>query len=573
MSRTFMSWLRALIILAALAGLHGAQAATADDERILGFHSDIRIDADGSMEVTETIRVSAAGINIRRGIYREFPTRYRDEFGNSYVVAFDVLELTRNGRPEPWDAQRRGNGVRVDFGDDNFLPVPAVHEYRLRYRTSRQLGYFPDHDELYWNVTGLGWSFPIDTASATVTLPRVVPATSLAMEGYTGPYRSRGQDYATSLSDGVGMIRTTQPLPPNEGLTLVLSWPKGVVPEPTRMERTQNVLQDNTGVLLALLTLLATFFYLAAAWSKVGRDPEPGVIFPHYEPPAGIAPASARYINRMGYDSKLLTVAIINLAVQGYLHITQEGKSYHLQRRVSNKPLSDDERRLHDTLFAADSEVELHHRNHALINRARTAQFEVLQQISVGTHFINNSRYLLPSILGSAVMFVIIIALDAFVPLVMAAFVVIALLHALFGWLLRAPTAAGRLLMDKLEGFKLYLDVAEKEEMNLRNPPALTPELFERYLPYAIALGVEQHWGERFERAVTASQLEQRQAYHPLWYSGHFHPGHINDFTRSVGSSFNSAISSASTPPGSTSGSGGGGFSGGGGGGGGGGGR
>ena len=198
---------------------------------------------------------------------------------------------------------------------------------------------------------------------------------------------------------------------------------------------------------------------------------------------------------------------------------------------------------------------------------------EVLRGISDGVHFLNNSRYLLPSILGSAVMFAIIIALDAFVPLVMVAFIVIVLLHAVFGWLLKAPTAGGRLLMDKLEGFKLYLDVAEKEEMNLRNPPALTPELFERYLPFAMALGVEQHWGERFERAVAASQLEHRTAYHPLWYSGHFHTGNIGDFTRSVGSSFNSAISSASTPPGSSSGAGGGGSSGGGGGGGGGGGR
>ena len=165
MSRRFSRWLYVLVFAALWLGLQGAHAAAAGDERILGFHSDIRIEADGSMQVTETIRVSAEGINIRRGIYREFPTRYRDEFGNNYVVDFTVLDLTRNGRPEPWNAQRRGNGVRVDFGDDNLLSVPAVYEYRLRYRTTRQLGYFPDHDELYWNVTGVGWSFPIDQAS------------------------------------------------------------------------------------------------------------------------------------------------------------------------------------------------------------------------------------------------------------------------------------------------------------------------------------------------------------------------------------------------------------------------
>jgi len=95
MRRTFPRWLRALVFATLWLGLHGAWAATAGDERILGFHSDIRIEADGSMQVTETIRVSAEGINIRRGIYREFPTRYRDEFGNNYIVDFTVLDLTR----------------------------------------------------------------------------------------------------------------------------------------------------------------------------------------------------------------------------------------------------------------------------------------------------------------------------------------------------------------------------------------------------------------------------------------------------------------------------------------------
>ncbi|MES2605201.1 MAG: DUF2207 domain-containing protein, partial [Pseudomonadota bacterium] len=155
-------------------------------------------------------------------------------------------------------------------------------------------------------------------------------------------------------------------------------------------------------------------------------------------------------------------------------------------------------------------------------------------------------------------------------------FVLILLVHGAFAWLLRAPTPEGRKLMDQLEGFKLYLEVAEKEEMNLRNPPELTPELFERYLPYAIVLGVEHAWSERFERALAAMRHDMRSPYHhyhPLWYTGHFNAAHMGDFTRSVGSSFNSAISSAAVAPGTRSGSGGGGFSGGGGGGGGGGGR
>ncbi len=106
-----------------------------------------------------------------------------------------------------------------------------------------------------------------------------------------------------------------------EGMTLVLTWPKGIVAEPNALQRFGYVLKDNLGVLLSLTTLLCVAAYLYVMWSRYGRDPEPGVIFPHYEPPKGYSPASARYISKMGYDSEALSAAVINLAVKGYLSI------------------------------------------------------------------------------------------------------------------------------------------------------------------------------------------------------------------------------------------------------------
>ncbi len=543
------------------------------DERILAYHSEIEIDPDGAMTVIETIRVRAEGVNIRRGLYRDFPTRYRDRLGNNYQVGFRVVGLTRNGRSEPWNAYRHENGIRVDFGNDDFLRVPAEYEYALTYRTNRQLGFFADHDELFWNVTGNGWDFAIDAASATVTLPARVAAMDLAMEGYTGSFGESGQDYTVALTDSQGTIRTSAPLEPREGLTLVLSWPKGIVTQPTRTQQASYVVQDNRSVLIALIALFAAAVWLTSAWQRVGRDPAPGVIFPHYDPPEGFSPAAARHVLRMGYDSKSFTAALINLAVQRYVHITQKGKKYVLQRSASSQRLAVDEKALYDTLFAEGQVLELDNKNHALISGAQMAHAGALKVVGAGKYYLNNSRYLLPSLLGSVLMFVLALVFGGLVPLSLFIFIAIVIMHLVFGFLLRAPTPEGRLLMDKLEGFKLYLDVAEKDEMNLRNPPQLTPELFERYLPFAIALGVEQAWAERFERALALLHEDARIAYHPLWYTGHFNSGRMHDFTRDIGSGFNSAISSAATAPGTSSGAGGGGFSGGGGGGGGGGGR
>jgi uncharacterized membrane protein len=147
---------------------------------------------------------------------------------------------------------------------------------------------------------------------------------------------------------------------------------------------------------------------------------------------------------------------------------------------------------------------------------------------------------------------------------------VLIILNCLFFHLLKAPTLQGRRVMDQMEGFKLYLSVAEKERLEMFHPPKKTPELFEKYLPYALALDVENEWSEQFAEVLARAQAEGR-AYSPVWYHGSswdsFSPSRFSD---TLGSSFAGAIASASTAPGSSSGSGGGGFSGGGGGGGGG---
>jgi len=151
-------------------------------------------------------------------------------------------------------------------------------------------------------------------------------------------------------------------------------------------------------------------------------------------------------------------------------------------------------------------------------------------------------------------------------------FLLIIGLNVLFYNLLEKPTVEGRKLLDEIEGFKLYLSVAEKERLDFHTPE-ITPEAFERYLPYAIALGVETKWAEKFESAMEKAGLDPK-TYQPVWYSGRgFYGGGFTrgGFASSFSGAFAGAVAAAATPP-SRGGSLGGGFSGGGGGGGGGGG-
>lgn len=541
-------------------------------ERILSFHSDIHIAPDGEMTVEETIRVVAEGQKIQRGIYREFPTRYKDRYGNRYTVAFQVLEVTRDGEPESWHKKRRANGMRIYVGKSNTYLDTGVYTYRFLYRTNRQIGFFSNRDELYWNVTGNGWSFPIEQASASVTLPVSVDPADITISGYTGPMGSKATDFSGAAVAGGGYWKALAPLASGEGLTLVLGWPKGVIAEPSDLERVLYALKDNLGLTLSLLGFIGSALYLLLMWHRNGRDPEEGVVFPHYEPPTGYSPASARYIRRMGYDDKTLSAAIINLAVKGHLSIDHDSKKYTLTRESSSAKLAPGEKTLLNSLFNKGTALEMENNNHWQVSAAREAHKLALKKDYRNKYFKTNTVLLLPSILWSLAMLIGILVTASFVPLVIVIYISNIFVHMLFVYLLKAPSPQGRRLMDKLEGFRLYLEVAEKDDLNLRHPPDMTPQLFEKYLPFAIALGVEQDWAEQFSKIFSHLQAQGKGEYSPNWYRGNFNHNRMSLFSDSVGSDFSSAISSSASPPGSSSGGGGGGFSGGGGGGGGGGG-
>ena len=546
------------------------------DERILSFHSDIRVFADGMIEVTETITVRAEGDRIRRGIYRDFPVEYEDRLGNRYEIRLEPLAVMRDDRPEAFHTQRMQRDVRTYFGSADRLIAPGVHTYRFRYRANRMLGFFDEHDELYWNVTGFDWAFPIDEASATVRLEFDAPRDRLMVDGYTGPMGSRAQDYSRRLDeDGNVQFKANSPLSAVNGLTIVVGWPKGFVTAPSAWRKAGWLLADNANLLVAVIGFALMLLYYVPTWRRYGKDPEPGVIVTRYEPPTGFSPASLRYIRQMYYDDKVMTAAIVNLAVKGYLTIERAGDTHWLRKAAAagaRETLAAGERELFDALFRDGDVIELDQENHELLGEAREAHSKSLTADYKPHYFRTNLALNLPAILIAIVTILLAANVGRGVtPFVLAAFAVTIVTLVVFAINMRRPTLRGRQLLDEMLGFKDYLEIAEKDEMNLRNPPDKTPELFERLLPFALALGVEQQWAERFA-AVLAAIREPGGGWQPGWYRGDWNSASLRRTTRSLSSGLHTAVRSSVSPPGSSSGGGGGGFSGGGGGGGGGGG-
>ncbi len=565
MKRKFLAALLLLPILASA------------DERILSFHSDILVFQDGWIEVTEIIRVRAEGQRIRRGIYRDFPTRYRDAYGNRYDVAYEPLAVLRNDAREDFHTRELDNGIRTYFGSSGRLLTPGIHTYTFRYKANRMLGFFDEHDELYWNITGLEWAFPIDKASATVALKFEGDPTIQNSDAFTGPMGSRGKDY-TVHSEGPASVtfESTRVLVPHEGLTIVVSWPKGFVLPASQLQKVTWLLTDNVNLVVALSGLIAMLSYFIPVWHNFGKDPEEGLIITRYEPPTGFSPASLRYIKQMYYDSKVMTAAVVNLAVKGYLQIraTDDLHSLESSDPGENAPkLATGERELYEGLFRDGDLVFLDDKYHELLGNARLAHRTSLKHDYAYRFFKTNGLLSAPAfvigLLSSVIALNVGLGASAYVVVVIVLMVIVLFV---FTALMKRPTGLGRQVLDDMLGFRDYLEIAEKDELNLKNPPDKTPQLFEQYLPFALAMGVEQKWAERFTEIFAGLRGPNDAEYQPSWYNGSWYSLDLSSNTASLTSGLNTAISSSVTPPGSSSGGGGGGFSGGGGGGGGGGG-
>jgi hypothetical protein len=630
-------------LLAALAfALPGAAAA---DERILHYLSDVAVATDGTLDVTETIRVRSEGVRIDHGIYRDFPTRYSNIAGRQVRVGFDVVGVQRDGADEPWKTEKQENGVRIYAGDADTHVPPGEHVYAIHYRTTRQLGFFPDFDELYWNVTGNGWIFPIDVAEARLRLPQPVPFGKRAI--YTGPQDSTASNgEVVSEMPGEIVFRTTAPLGPEEGLTVAARWEKGVVTPPPPPTAARLWLQDNGPPVAGVFGLLGLLAYYFHAWRRAGRDPRPGTIVPIFSPPDGLSAAAMRYITRMGADSRAFAAALVQLGVGGHIRLSEEEGGWFtkakttIEKTEGRAAVPAPEAAMMASLFAGSrSSILMDQKNHATFSAAQKSLEKNLKEQYEGKLFVRNQIWairgmalmaaalILPAaaillsspedygrgdlmVAGAAVLLLagalgLYLSRGAGSAMAMAGKILAVLLGVLgviagvvtignafesgrvlpiviplLGlpvvltafWWMAAPTREGRAVLDRIAGFRHYLSVAEEERLETLHPPDKTPELFERYLPYAIALKVENDWASRFT-SVLAAAAASGQTQHMSWYSGNSDPwndpGH---FAGQVGSALASTVSSASTAPGSSSGSGGGGSSGGGGGGGGGGG-
>lgn len=309
------------------------------EEIITSYHSDIVIEENGDLLVTEKITVIAEGNKIKRGIYRDFPILIEDRRGRTKEVKFDILSIKRDGKADDWRREGFSNFVRLYIGNKDFFISRGPHVYEITYRTDRQLRFFDTHDELLWNVTGTQWDFAIERASASVFLPDAVAITGTTF--FTGTYGSK-EKYATASVASTGnsvTFRTTRPLGKRAGLTIGIKMAKGsFAPVPAGKEWAW-FWRDYIGEVTGLVALFVVSFYYFLRWWQIGRDPPQGVVVPNWDTSNMISPALVNFIDDKGFGTyawKAMSAAILNLAVKGYVVIDQLDDKPTITR--TNKP-------------------------------------------------------------------------------------------------------------------------------------------------------------------------------------------------------------------------------------------
>jgi len=537
-------------------------------EAIQAFDATAELARDGSLTVTERIRVEADGTLIRHGITRDFPLTFTDARNRRHDVSFTVLEATRDGIRQPYSTVRisgKTNVARVFLADMNVSLPAGVHTYVIRYRTEGQLRWFDrSGPALNWNVTGNFRAFPILSASYRLELPEGTPPERWT--AYTGGLGQRGTDWRGVVgADGALTVSTTRTLGMQEGLTVVAAVPDGVVtrpPAPTPGEEFWSWAAENWIWLYGGATFLVLLIYYSVSWVAVGHDPKPGIIIPLFHPPPGISPALAAYIRDSGFSSedqkwRAFTAACLSLAVKGRLRFDNGADGLILRETADPVGTADleagGERTILEIVQAEGGTLVVDKDHGKIVARLGERFTDALASTEKHRFFRLNVPFVFIGALISMAWFFSAIlgavSLDIDVYYVVAVFVYFVLLFALtalFAYLMRAPTIEGRKALDQLDGLKLYLETAESDRLN-HQAPEITSDRFDALLPYAVALGVEKPWADAFAAAIRRAQPADADAMNqePARWSLGSQPG--SDFSSALASTVQTASAALSS--------------------------
>ncbi len=514
-----------LLCLACLAA--ASSPAAAKSWRIADFQDTITVEKDGSALVNE--RITLVFVGEWHGIHRTIPIEYPGPNGTNYELFLNVSSITDgNGNKLKYESSTSGGFRDLKM----YIPdaVDTTRTVEIAYRVRNGTRFFKDYDEFYWNVTGNDWPVPIDHVTATVHFPASASG-SLRAQAFTGVYGSTQRDATATVNGPDVQFETNNSLPMRGGMTIDVYIPKGILSEPGALTKLLWFLGGNPVVFLPLVTFAVMF----PLWWYKGRDPNAGMsVAPMYEPPPDISPAEAGTLIDDSIHPRDITSTMVDLAVRGYIKIeevadkglvfTHKDYIFHLLRQKDqwSNDLAPHERVMLENIFQGGTDTRLS----SLKNRFYTAVPVIREDIMSalkrkGIYMLDPESANAFSVVA-AVAILIPFAIFQYtgwanffssIPLLIGCVLISAAIWFLFARVMTAKTVKGARTLVAVLGFQEFMNRVDAERLKL-----MPPTTFEKFLPYAMALGVEHHWAQAFAGIVKDP---------PSWYvaPGGYGPG------------------------------------------------
>ncbi len=513
--------MRRLLLLLAL--LTGARPAWAQRSlAIKQFDATIVVNRDATLDVTESVTAEFKGA--WNGIYRTVPVVYRTPQGFNWNLRVQLQGATDGeGRALEVETSREGHFLKYKV----WVPgaQDATRTVVLRYRAVNGLRFFEDHDELYWNVTGDLWDVPLEAAAARIELPP--GAEAVRAIAFNGVYGSTARDAVVTTQGTTIRVVMPKALGFHEGLTAVVGWNKGVVVEPTRVQKAAGFVAGNWPLAIPVVVFLGMF----GLWYRVGRDPASLPVTVQYEPPGGLTPAEAGTLMDGSVDMRDITATIVHLAVGGYLKIEEKEEEkllgllthreyvFHLLTpKEGASKLAPHELRVLGGLFRRGQRSvrlsDLENEFYVELPAIRSNVFDGLIQRGL---YRSRPDTVKRGWMGTGVLLGLALVVwgvvgASYVNLSGTSIIIAGVASALtmvgFGFIMPARTALGARLYERVRGFEEFLLRVESDRFER---VIKTPEMFERFLPYAMAFGVERKWAGAFQDIYREP---------PTWYVG-----------------------------------------------------
>ena len=593
-------------------------ALAAAQEQITSYQTTAEIQADSTVRITERIAYDF-GSELKRGIYRDIDT-VKKIGGQTYRLELSDIEVVGGtGEVYEMELLNRSEGVRLNIGGD-IPHWTGVTIFEIRYTIAGLLVFNENSDTLLLDVIGFDWGVPILESQAKIVLPESVESRALDFECFSGQSGSTNTcdevllDNSTeSSSESINQITVKHygELGNNAGMSIGLTFPKGLVAETPATE-----IESIPLLFLFLLGLsILPLIYAARHFYKESKVPLTLPIVRQYDGPKNISLFEAGLILKHGYRTSHLAASIIDLAQRGYLKIVHYQKQVlsnktseylYVQLRTGEDLLELD-KELFTALFAkgfliskekalealrVDETIpesivrditsavavtkvsKLKNKFSTSLLRMSTLAKTMAIQNTVFVEDFDTARgnavsklfthilYTIASVIGLFIVLIQLYSERSFdtVGLVFVGVVIVGtfllLLISFFIYRLPKLSPKGVAIKEHLLGLKEYMEVAEKERMEFHFDPEKNPELFEKLLPYALLLGMEQRWTKHLEKLD----------YQPNWYHSSSGQPFSAVALRSVVSSMSSSTRTSTRTSRTRVGSAGGGFGGGGGG-------